>query len=126
MLFLSIVLLYFVSASNTAPSLSIPTSPNSVYHRSRKLSDASTHSTTAVTYNPLLGPSQKVTPGAFCTKKDRWYIKMIRGIPICERHVIKKDKRKVARMYNLTDSDFADFEFDHLIPLSLGGLLSGY
>jgi hypothetical protein len=68
-------------------------------------------------------PDWSFTPGRLCTRDDSDYkeLRYAEQIPYCNRHVTKEMKLQVAAHYGVPESDWKNYEFDHLIPLSLGG-----
>lgn len=68
-------------------------------------------------------PDKSVTPGHLCSGSDDDFDKWDypEEIARCKRHVTKAEKTKVAREYDIPESEWSDYEFDHLIPLCAGG-----
>ena len=69
------------------------------------------------------GPKKDFTPGYLCTKHDKDFkgFDYPSKIARCTRNVTKTLKRKVAEIYDVDESDWPQYEFDHLIPLCAGG-----
>lgn len=68
-------------------------------------------------------PDYSYSPGKLCTAtdpdfKERRYPEQI---AYCQRHVTKNMKLQVAAHYGIQQSDWPNYEFDHLIPLGIGG-----
>ena len=64
------------------------------------------------------------TPGALCTPKDPDFIeyRYPAHIAYCKRNVSKAKKQAVAKAYGgIPESEWKNYEFDHLIPLNAGG-----
>ena len=68
-------------------------------------------------------PNPQLTPGKICTPFDPNFsrYRYPAQIPYCNRNVTLEEKQKVAAAYGISDSDWSQYEFDHLIPLSAGG-----
>ena len=64
-----------------------------------------------------------LTPGSLCTESDSHFLELRyqEQIPVCKRSVSRGLKLRVAQAYGIAEEDFSNFEFDHYIPLSLGG-----
>ncbi len=63
------------------------------------------------------------TTGTLCTKTDSNFaeLRYPEQIPYCNRNITMGEKRSVAKHYGIPDSDFSQYEFDHFIPLAIGG-----
>lgn len=72
-------------------------------------------------FDATKGPSKVITPGVMCTPQDPDYKGIHYGIHKCKRSVSKTEKRLIGKLYGVPESDFSQYEFDHLIPLGLGG-----
>ena len=68
-------------------------------------------------------PDWSVTPGALCTPDDPNFkeYRYPEHIAYCNRHVTKQMKLDVAAKYGVPQSDWPNYEFDHLLPLCIGG-----
>lgn len=68
-------------------------------------------------------PDPKATPGSLCTEEDRDFheLRYASRVPHCERNVSRAKKARVAEAYGVAESDWPQYEFDHLIPLCAGG-----
>ena len=68
-------------------------------------------------------PDAAKTPGILCTTSDPNFQKLRypERIPYCVRNIGMAEKRQVAAAYGVPESDFNQYEFDHFIPLSIGG-----
>jgi hypothetical protein len=69
-------------------------------------------------------PDSAKTPGLLCTGQDPNFSanKYPEKIPICVRNVSHDEKLRIAQEYgNIPESEWPKYEFDHLIPLSVGG-----
>lgn len=67
--------------------------------------------------------SQTFTPGALCTNHDPDFLayRYKEQVPICRRHVTISMKIHIAAAYGIARADWPKYEFDHRIPLALGG-----
>ena len=63
------------------------------------------------------------TPGEICTTKDPDYSTMRYSgkVAYCNRNVTNQEKIQIGASYGIKPADFSKYEFDHLIPLSIGG-----
>ena len=63
------------------------------------------------------------TSGKLCSKTDPNYaeVRYQEKISYCKRHVTHKMKEIVAKLYGIPTKDWNLYEFDHLIPLGIGG-----
>lgn len=68
-------------------------------------------------------PDSSFTPGHLCSPGDPNFqeYRYAERIPYCRRKVTKDMKVQIARHYGVPESDWPDYEFDHLIPLAIGG-----
>ena len=68
-------------------------------------------------------PNPNFTPGVICTPKDPDFstYRYPEHIAYCQRNIPESEKLKVAQEYGINPKDFALYEFDHFIPLSIGG-----
>ena len=68
-------------------------------------------------------PDSSITPGKLCTTADPDFdeARYAERIAHCRRHVTLSMKRGVAARYGVPQSDWSLYEFDHLIPLAIGG-----
>lgn len=69
-------------------------------------------------------PDTRYTTGMLCSESDPNFSHTYRyneKIPYCTRDVNGIEKSEVAKEYNTPRSDWRNYEFDHLIPLSIGG-----
>lgn len=76
--------------------------------------------------SPVFGvqPDPKLTPGILCTKADPDFkeFRYKEQVPYCGRNISHDEKLKVAEAYGgIPESEWPNYEFDHLIPLSAGG-----
>jgi hypothetical protein len=72
----------------------------------------------------FITPNAAQTPGLLCTPKDPNFQKFdyAENIARCQRNVGIDEKLKVAAAYgNIPQSEWPNYEFDHLIPLCAGG-----
>lgn len=69
------------------------------------------------------GPDPRLTPGLLCDRNDADFdgYRYRQNIPHCRRHVTSGDKVAIGATYGLDESKFYKYEFDHFIPLSIGG-----
>ncbi len=68
-------------------------------------------------------PDFNVTPGHLCTPTDPNFkeYRYAEHIAYCNRNVTKQMKQQVAASYNVPQASWSSYEFDHLIPLCIGG-----
>lgn len=68
-------------------------------------------------------PDTSFTPGRLCATSDPDFkeYRYAEHIPYCNRHVTQQMKQEVAAHYGVPQSDWPKYEFDHLIPLGVGG-----
>jgi hypothetical protein len=68
-------------------------------------------------------PDYSFTPGHLCQPGDPNFkeYRYAEHIPYCNRNVTEEMKQTVAAHYGVPQSDWSGYEFDHLIPLAIGG-----
>ncbi len=68
-------------------------------------------------------PDFSFTPGHLCTASDPNFdgFRYPEQIAHCRRNVTEQMKATVAAHYGIARSDWGNYEFDHLIPLAIGG-----
>lgn len=68
-------------------------------------------------------PDFSFTPGHLCTETDPNFLeyRYPEHVPYCRRNVTQDMKRTVGGHYGVPSTDWSGYEFDHLIPLALGG-----
>jgi protein tyrosine phosphatase (PTP) superfamily phosphohydrolase (DUF442 family) len=68
-------------------------------------------------------PNWSVTPGNLCTPSDPNFkeYRYSEHIAYCQRNVTQQMKQQVAATYNVPQNTWSNYEFDHLIPLCIGG-----
>lgn len=68
-------------------------------------------------------PDWPFTPGKLCAAGDPDFkeYRYQEQIPYCNRHVTQQMKEQVAAHYGIPKSDWGNYEFDHLLPLAIGG-----
>ena len=68
-------------------------------------------------------PDWSFTPGKLCSASDPGFseYRYAEQIPYCKRNVTSQMKQEIAAHYGVPQSDWPNYEFDHLIPLSIGG-----
>jgi hypothetical protein len=68
-------------------------------------------------------PDPSKTPGALCAATDPNFaeLRYAERIPICNRNVPIAERGAIGVSYGIAQADFANYEFDHYIPLSIGG-----
>jgi len=73
--------------------------------------------------NDRSAPDWSFTPGRLCKVSDPDFkeYRYAEHIPYCRRDVTSQMKQEVAAHYNVPQSDWSNYEFDHLIPLCIGG-----
>ncbi len=70
-----------------------------------------------------VSPDFSFTPGHLCTPSDPNFdgYRYPEHIAHCRRNVTERMKEIVAAHYGVPKSDWGNYEFDHLIPLAVGG-----
>lgn len=65
----------------------------------------------------------ELTPGDLCTTADADFdeFRYEERIAHCRRNVSRSDKVRIGASYGLEPAVFSQYQFDHFIPLSLGG-----
>jgi hypothetical protein len=68
-------------------------------------------------------PDPDETPGYLCSKNDPDFddLYYVEKIARCVRNVSKEEKTEIAAEYGVPQSQWKNYEFDHLIPLCAGG-----
>ena len=68
-------------------------------------------------------PNPTYTPGSLCTEKsaDFSQYRYPAHVAYCKRNVTHEKKAEVAKIYGIPESDWGNYEFDHLIPVNAGG-----
>ncbi|MFI5351271.1 MAG: hypothetical protein ACHQ2Z_17130, partial [Elusimicrobiota bacterium] len=68
-------------------------------------------------------PDYSYTPGHLCSPSDPNFkeYRYAERIPYCNRNVTQRMKATIAEHYDVPESDWSGYEFDHLIPLAIGG-----
>ena len=68
-------------------------------------------------------PDPAFTPGHLCTPTDPNFkeYRYPEHIAYCQRNVTQQMKQQVAAHYGIAQADWANYEFDHLLPLAIGG-----
>ena len=69
-------------------------------------------------------PDPKLTPGELCTpsNKDFTGYRYAAHVAYCKRNVTTAMKLQIAKAYGgIPQSEWSNYEFDHLIPLNAGG-----
>jgi hypothetical protein len=64
-----------------------------------------------------------LTPGTLCTSSDPNFdgLRYEEQIAHCRRNVPSSEKNAIAAAYGIPHNEFSSYEFDHYIPLSIGG-----
>ncbi len=72
---------------------------------------------------PDAQPDWNFTPGRLCNESDADFEdhRYPSQIAYCKRHVTLAMKQEVAAHYGVPQSEWPNYEFDHLIPLAIGG-----
>ena len=72
---------------------------------------------------PSAAPDFSYTPGHLCSSTDSNFkeYRYPEHIPYCNRNVTPQMKVAVAQHYGVPEADWSGYEFDHLIPLAIGG-----
>ena len=73
--------------------------------------------------NGYTAPDDSLTPGALCTDSDDDFDQYDypEQVARCTRNVDESEKADIGDAYGIDQSDWSDYEFDHLIPLCAGG-----
>jgi hypothetical protein len=73
--------------------------------------------------NGRAAPDWSFTPGRLCTSSDPDFkeYRYAEHIAYCNRNVTQQMKQEVAAHYSVPQSAWSGYEFDHLIPLCIGG-----
>jgi hypothetical protein len=68
-------------------------------------------------------PDSSYTPGHLCSPTDPNFkeYRYAEHIPYCNRNVTQQMKLDISAHYGILQSAWASYEFDHLIPLAIGG-----
>jgi hypothetical protein len=68
-------------------------------------------------------PDPNLTPGFLCTDSDPNFdgYRYPEQIAHCQRNVPRSEKNDIADNYGVDRSTYSEYEFDHLIPLGIGG-----
>jgi hypothetical protein len=77
----------------------------------------------ARSYPGRTDPDWTFTPGRLCTPSDPDFkeYRYPEHIAYCNRDVTPQMKQEVAAHYGIPQSEWGNYEFDHLIPLCIGG-----
>ena len=73
--------------------------------------------------NGRVPPDWAFTPGRLCAENDPDFkeFRYPEHIPYCRRNVTERMKQEVAAHYGIPRGEWPNYEFDHLIPLGIGG-----
>jgi hypothetical protein len=68
-------------------------------------------------------PDSSYTPGHLCSPSDPNFkeYRYAEHIPYCNRMVTQQMKLTIGQHYGVPQQDWSGYEFDHLIPLAIGG-----
>ena len=68
-------------------------------------------------------PDYAYTPGHLCSPSDPNFkeYRYAEHIPYCKRMVTQQMKQTIGLHYGVPQPDWSGYEFDHLIPLAIGG-----
>jgi hypothetical protein len=68
-------------------------------------------------------PDPSYTPGTLCKDTDAYFdgYRYKEQVPHCQRHVTKEMKLTISANYGLDEADWSSYEFDHYLPLGIGG-----
>ena len=85
--------------------------------------EAASFSATKTTVERGSLPDPGFTPGMLCTPNDPNFstFRYPEHIAYCNRNVPHEEKLAIAQEYGISTNDFASYEFDHYIPLAIGG-----
>lgn len=70
-----------------------------------------------------VSPDASYTPGHLCSPSDPNFkeYRYAEHIPYCNRVVTQQMKTEISGHYGVLQSAWSNYEFDHLIPLAIGG-----
>ncbi|MFI5345620.1 MAG: hypothetical protein ACHQ51_04520 [Elusimicrobiota bacterium] len=70
-----------------------------------------------------VSPDSSYTPGHLCSPSDPNFkeYRYAEHIPYCNRNVTQQMKTDISSHYGVLQSAWNNYEFDHLIPLAIGG-----
>jgi protein tyrosine/serine phosphatase len=105
------------------PAASVDAVPPSLGRTVPASSPASASDKSAVRALGRATPDWSYTPGKLCTASDPDFkeYRYPEHVPYCNRHVTQQMKQEVAAHYGIPQSEWSSYEFDHLIPLGIGG-----
>jgi hypothetical protein len=68
-------------------------------------------------------PDSSYTPGHLCSPSDPNFkeYRYAEHIPYCNRNVTQQMKVTIGQHYGVPQSNWSGYEFDHMIPLAIGG-----
>ncbi len=68
-------------------------------------------------------PLKQFTPGKLCSPTDPNFkeYRYASHVAVCARNVSHDEKLQIAKNYGVPESEWGNYEFDHLIPLNSGG-----
>ena len=68
-------------------------------------------------------PLKQFTPGQLCSEQDPNFkeYRYAAHVAICARNVSYDEKLQIAKNYRIPETEWINYEFDHLIPLNAGG-----
>lgn len=71
----------------------------------------------------LFSHTTDITPGCVCTTFDADFdgFRYPEQVAHCHRNVTRKTIDFVANVYHIKHEDYKKYEFDHLVPLAVGG-----
>ena len=105
----------------TAQDFVLPT-PAEVFKQLRTL-PALTQPRPTPVGSGMTRPDESKTPGRLCTPEDPNFqeYRYEERIAYCRRNIPEAEKRQVAAAYGVPWEQRRDYEFDHRIPLCMGG-----
>lgn len=68
-------------------------------------------------------PLKQFTPGDLCSEQDPNFkeYRYAAHVAVCTRNVSYNEKVQIAKSYGVPETEWQNYEFDHLIPLNAGG-----
>jgi hypothetical protein len=77
----------------------------------------------ATAQSARVSPDSSYTPGHLCTPTDPNFkeYRYAEHIPYCNRNVTQQMKTEISAHYGVLQTAWNNYEFDHLIPLAIGG-----
>ncbi|MDE2290756.1 MAG: hypothetical protein KGL53_01630 [Elusimicrobia bacterium] len=111
------------AAPSRAQSLEALSAQSGLTLPSRAAFQAQSVPAVRATIQSRVSPNWTLTPGKLCTTSDPDFkeFRYPEHIAYCQRNVNHDKKLQVAASYGVPESDWPNYEFDHLLPLAIGG-----